>query len=601
MVAMHHEAAIRRLLGVVKAGALSRRAFVRAMLAAGVTAPLAGQMLGAAGIARAQSGPAATPTKRGGGGRLKVVWWQGPAVLNPHLAAGTKDQDGSRIFYEPLASFDPEGNLQPVLAQEVPTLANGGVGRDGRSVIWRLKRGVAWHDGKPFTADDVVFNWEYAADPATGATTLGAYADIARVEKIDSHAVKVVFKKPTPFWSDAFCGTRLLIPRHIFAGYRGARARDAVANLKPVGTGPYRFVEFKPGELVRAEVNPGYHVPNRPFFDVLELKGGGDPVSAALAVAETGDSDFAWNTQAEDEVLRRVEKGGKGKLLLTLAGNIEHIQCNQADPWSEVDGERSSVKTPHPLLAHPEVRSALNLLVDRAAIHDQIYGRLGRTSANFLNAPSRFSSRNTRWEFDVNKANAVLEAAGWRRGADGIRVRGGRRLKLVLQTAASGARQKAQALVKQAGGRAGIDVELKVLPPAAFFSPAAASADSYTRFNADLQMYTLGLTSPDPQAFMRQFASWEVAAKGNGWQGPNITRWRNPEYDRAWRAAESEIDPIKRAALFIHMNDLVIQNVVVIPLLWRPGVAVASATLKGTDLSGWDSSLWNLANWSRQT
>ena len=161
------ERELRDMIGRVKAGSLSRREFVQAMMAVGLTAPLAAQMLASAGVAHAQPKGASmsAPTKRGGGGQLKVLWWQAPTLLNPHFATGTKDQDASRIFYEPLAAHDPEGNLFPVLAAEIPSVQNGGVAKDGKSVTWKLKKGVTWHDGKPFTADDVVFNWEFAAIP----------------------------------------------------------------------------------------------------------------------------------------------------------------------------------------------------------------------------------------------------------------------------------------------------------------------------------------------------------------------------------------------------------------------------------------------------
>jgi peptide/nickel transport system substrate-binding protein len=99
---------------------------------------------------------------------------------------------------------------------------------------------------------------------------------------------------------------------------------------------------------------------------------------------------------------------------------------------------------------------------------------------------------------------------------------------------------------------------------------------------------------------MDQFTSWEVASKANKWQGRNITRWRNDDYDRAWKAAESEMDPVKRAVHFIRMNDLTIQNVVVIPVLWRMVVTAVSNRLKGTDVSGWDSNFWHHAYWSRE-
>ena len=595
------EQALRGLLNEVTAGRLSRRAFVQTMVGLGLTAPLAAQMLASAGIAQAQSRPGFTPTKRGGGGMVKVLWWQAPTLLNPHFATGTKDQDGSRVFYEPLAGYDPEGNIVPVLAAEVPSVQNGMVSKDGTSVTWRLKKNVAWHDGKPFTADDVIFNWEFVMDPATAATTQGQYRDIKTIDKVDAHTVKLTFKQPMPFWAAAFCGpTGQIIPKHLFETFKGGKSREAPANLKPVGTGPYKFVDFKPGDMVRAELNPNYHLANRPFFDQLEMKGGGDAASAARAVIQTGEYDFAWNMQVADDILKRLEQGGRGKVDIAVAGNIEHIQFNQTDPWTEVDGERSSAKTKHPFLLDPAVRQAMNLLVDRASIHEQIYGRLGQSTANFLNAPERVRSKNMKWEFSVERANQILDAAGWKRGSDGIRAKDGKKLKLVYQTSINPERQKTQQIVKQAAGRAGIDVELKSVTASVFFASDPANPDTYPHFYTDIQMYTTTMTQPDPQRFMDQFTSWEISSKDNKWQGRNITRWRSDEYDRTWKAAESEMDAVKRAAHFIKMNDLVIQNVVVVPVLWRMVVSAVSNRLKGTDVSGWDSNLWNLAYWHRE-
>jgi len=304
--------------------------------------------------------------------------------------------------------------------------------------------------------------------------------------------------------------------------------------------------------------------------------------------------------QVADDILKRLEQGGRGKVDIAVAGNIEHIQFNQTDPWTEVDGERSSVKTRHPFLLDVAVRQALNLLVDRASIHEQIYGRLGQSTANFLNAPERVRSKNMKWEFSIDKANQILDAAGWKRGPDGIRAKDGKKLKMVYQTSINPERQKTQQIVKQAAGRAGIDIELKSVTASVFFASDPANPDTYPHFYTDIQMYTTTMTQPDPQRFMDQFTTWEISSKENKWQGRNITRWRSDEYDRVWKAAESEMDPVKRAAHFIKMNDLVIQNQIVVPVLWRMVVSAVSNRLKGTDVSGWDSNLWNLAYWHRE-
>jgi peptide/nickel transport system substrate-binding protein len=597
------EQELRELISAVKARRVSRRAFVRKMVGLGLTAPLATQLLAHAGLAQTAPATEYKAAKAGGGGALKLLFWQAATLLNPHFAVGSKDAEGCRIFYEPLAAWDPDGNLVPVLAAEIPDIENGGVSADGLSVNWKLKKGVEWHDGRPFTADDVVFNWEYAADPATAATTIGDYRDV-KVEKIDPLTVRIRFEKPTPFWAGVFVAAGgMIIPKHLFEPYKGANSRDAPANLKAVGTGPYRFVEFKPGDLVRGERNPSYHVANRPYFDTIEMKGGGDAVSAARAVIQTGEYDYAWNMQVEDEILVRLENAGnaRGRAEIVQSRAMEHIQLNSADPWTEVDGERSSPKTKHPLLSDPAVRQALRLLVDRASVEKYIYGRTGVATGNFLNNPERFVSKNTRWEFNVDKANQLLEEAGWKRGSDGIRAKDGKKLKLVFQTSINAPRQKTQAIVKQACQKAGIDIELKSVTASVYFSSDVANPDTARKFYSDIQMYTIGSPSvPDPERFMHQFVSWEIASKDNKWQGSNPTRWRNEEYDEVFRAAQGELDPVKRAALFIKMNDMAVDDVAVIPVVNRRWVAAMSHKLKAT-LSGWDNDFWNLKDWYRET
>jgi peptide/nickel transport system substrate-binding protein len=593
-----NERHLRSLVALVRAGKMSRRVFVRKMVELGLTAPLASQMLAYAGVAAAQTRSEYKPTKRGGGGALKLLLWQGPTLLNPHFAVGTKDQEASRIFYEPLAGWDADGNLVPMLAVEIPDFENGGLARDGMSVTWKLKPSVRWHDGKPFTADDLVFTSEYASDPATAAVSIGSYKDV-KVEKIDPLTVRVLFAKPTPYWANAFVGWRgMIIPKHLFEPFKGDKSRDAPANLKPVGTGPYRFVAFNPGDLVTGELNRDYHVPNRPHFDLIEIKGGGDAVSAARAVLQTGEYDFAWNIQVEDEILQRLEKAGKGRVEIDRGGNMEHIQLNGTDPWTEVDGERASAKTKHPLLSDPAVRQALTLLVDRASVQEHIYGRTGILTGNFLNYPERYRSNTTKWEFNIEKANQLLEAAGWKRGPDGIRAKDGRKLRLVYQTSINAPRQKTQAVVKQACQKAGIEVELKSITASVYFSSDVANPDTYAKFYCDLQMYNVLMNEPDPEFFMNQFVSWEIASKENKWQGRNITRWHSEEYDKAYRAAEGELDPVKRAALFIRMNDLVCNDHAVIPVVNRPKVEALANKLHAPG-SGWDNDLWNLKDWYR--
>ena len=582
----------------VKKGGLSRRSFIQKMAALGITAPIATQILSWNDVAMANATLEYKPTKAGGGGPLKMLLWQAPTLLNPHFASGTKDQIASRVFYEPLAGWDKEGNLIPQLAAEVPSKANGGLSEDGTTVTWKLKKDVKWHDGKPFTAEDVVFTWEYAADPATAAYTTGAYKDI-KVEKVDDFTVKVIFAKPTPFWADPFVGVAgMIIPKHHFGDYKGAKSREAPANLKPVGTGPYKFAEFKPGDILSGTRNESYHVANRPHFDTFEIKGGGDAVSAARAVLQTGEYDYAWDTLVEDEVLKRMEMGGRGKISAAPAGDIEFVTLNTTDPWTEVDGERSSAKTKHPTLSDPAVRQAINLLIDRDSIHKFIYGRAGAATASFVNEPKQFKSEKLKYEFSIEKANKILDEAGWKKGSDGIREKDGKKLKYVFQTSINAPRQKVQAIIKQACQRAGIDIELKSVTASVFFSSDVANPDTYTKLYTDIEMYTTTQPQPDPERFLNQFTSWEVASKENKWLGRNVSRYTDPAADEAYKAAQKELDPAKRAALLIKVNEIFCEANVILPILSRKKVVAASNTLSH-DHSGWDVDTWNLSSWYR--
>jgi peptide/nickel transport system substrate-binding protein len=171
---------------------------------------------------------------------------------------------------------------------------------------------------------------------------------------------------------------------------------------------------------------------------------------------------------------------------------------------------------------------------------------------------------------------------------------------MVYQTSINAPRQKTQQIVKQAAAKAGIDMEIKAIPASQYFSSDAANPDTYTHFYTDIQMYTVTQTMPDPGDFMLQFTPWEICSKSNKWQGRNITRWLNEGFGKLYRAAESELDPVKRAALFIQMNDMVITNVVVIPVAWRPRVAAIGTKMRNAIQSGWDGDFWYLPFWFKE-
>ena len=316
--------------------------------------------------------------------------------------------------------------------------------------------------------------------PATAAVTLGSYKDL-KVEKVDDFTVTSGFQQPTPFWADAFVGARgMILPKHLFADYAGAKSRDAPANLKPVGTGPYRFVDFKPGDLVRGEINPDYHIANRPHFDTIEMKGGGDAVSAARAVLQTGEYDFAWNLQVEDEILQRMETGRQRP----RRHHRRAATSSTSSSTTPIPGPRSTAsarasRRRHPVLTDPAVRAALGLLVDRKSCRSTSTAGPALRPAISSTIRSASARRTRRGSSTSRRPTRSSKTAGWKQGADGIRAKDGKKLKFVYQTSINTPRQKTQAIVKQACQKAGIDIELKSVTASVYFSSDVANPDTY--------------------------------------------------------------------------------------------------------------------------
>ncbi|WP_426777757.1 peptide ABC transporter substrate-binding protein [Lusitaniella coriacea] len=534
---------------------------------------------------------------------LRMLYWQAPTILNPHLASGFKDYDGARMSYEPLASYDKNDKLVLFLAEEIPTQENGGLAEDGKSVTWKLKKDIKWSDGTPFTAEDVVFTYEYLSNPEVAAATLENYANIEKVEAIDPHTVKITFKDVTPGWSVPFTGQNgMILPKHIFENYNGANSREAAENLKPVGTGPYKVVEFKPGDIIILEPNEFFREGTEELFKRIELKGGGDATSAARAVLQTGDADYAYNLQVEAPILKELEAGGKGKVMANFGSYVERILLNFTDPNQVTeDGERSSIQFPHPFFSDPQVRQAFNFAIDRETISNQLYGTTARPTAQILVTPKVFASDKISYEFNLEKANQLLDEAGWKdTNNDGTRDKDGVEMKVIFQTSVNSVRQKTQEIVKQSLAEIGVDVELKSIDPGVFFSGDTASTDTVNSFYADLQMFSTGNDSPDPAAHMKWWTCDEVSQKENGWQKPNYARYCNPEYDELWQQAIVELDPAKRAELFKQMDELLAKEVALIPLVNRATVHGVSNRLTGIDPSPWDANTWDIKNWRKE-
>jgi peptide/nickel transport system substrate-binding protein len=582
-------------------GRLGRREAIVRLIALGLSAAESGALLSAID---SKPATAAQPQRRGVDGSLKILYWQAPNMLNAHLAEGNQDLQASRLCTEPLLTVDGAGRFTPVLAAEVPTRANGGLAPDGASVTYRLKRGIRWADGQPFTSDDVVFTYQFISDKHTKSTWFSTYSSVDRVEALDPYTVKVTYQKPTPAWYQAFVGDRgQILPRHALEAYLNESARNAPFNTKCFGTGPYKVDSFAPGDLIVYSINEYYREPLKPAFKQVQFKGGGDAVSAARAVLQTGDYDYAFNLQVEWPVLDALTKAGRGKLATAPGSALEGVYFNMTDPNTERDGQRSALGVPHPFLSDVQVRRALAFAIDRLSIASQLYGEEGAASANILTTPTRYASKNTRIVFDPGQANQLLDAAGWRRGPDGIRMKNGVKMQLTLATSTNTLRQKEQQIIKAGWDQIGASTQLKAIDSGSFFSISAGNNDTYLHFYNDAELYANNFTL-FPSGFMAQYYSGDpartIAQKENGWAGQNVVRWQSAEFNRLYDEALVELDPQKNANLWIRMNDLLVDQVVEVPLIDRKIVAARAATLyTGNNMSPFDPSTPNVAEWRR--
>ena len=537
---------------------------------------------------------------------LTLLYWQAPSLPGPYLASGYKDQDAGAITLEPLASYDPDGNLVPRLAVGIPTIANGGVSADQTSITWTLHEGLKWSDGSAMTARDVVFTWRYCTHADTGCTNSSAFAGITSVEAIDERTVEIRFAAPTPYPYSAFVGAGTpIISAAQFADCVGAAARTCDAqNTAPLGTGPYRIVEFTPNEGAVYERNPFYRG-DAPYFDRVVLRGGGDAVSAARAVLENGEADYAWNVQVEPPKLAAMEAAGLGQVVAAFASIVERIVVNQTNPDPALGDDRSEYlggSNPHPFLSFAPIAQAMSMAIDRVQLTDHLYGSAGRPACNLIAAPARYAStaNDGCLSQDIDGAKRLLDDNGVvDTDGDGVREYQGVPLRITYQTTVNSIRQETQGLIRGWWRQIGIEAELVQLDAGVFFGgdPAVEEA-SYRRFLADVQMYATG-SGPDPQEYLAGQRCSEVQTRDSGWAGGNNARACDAEYDALFeQLAQTPIGP-EREALVRRLNDILVQNYYEIPLVVRGSVSAHLDTLRGVRINGWDSELWNIAEWRR--
>jgi peptide/nickel transport system substrate-binding protein len=593
---------IGELFAAYREGRISRRGFIAGATALGMASGAAlacANTVSASQAATPEASPAATPAaspaasrpasgtetqQRGAGGDLRILQWQAISMLSPHTATSIKDALGATLVLEPLMFYAPDGTLIANLITEVPSVANGTLAADYSSVTFNLLPGVLWSDGEPFTANDVVFTWQWIADEANNSVSIGYYGGIADITADDELTVTVTYTGPQPTWYLPFTGVEIgaIYPAHVFEGNP-----DAITafSTNPIGTGPFVVESLVPDDQVIYVANENYREPNKPYFSRVIIKGGGDAASAARAVFQTGEYDFAWNLAVEPEVLNQIAEGENGKLIISPTTNTERLHFNFADPDTEVDGQRAEVNTPHKFLSDPVVRQAISLAIDRETIANQLYlgGTQEPATMDVLKGVPALESPNNLLVFDPDEANRLLDEAGWVRDGD-TRSKDGVELRARYVSPVNSVRQKIQAVVKDNLAGIGIEVVLEQTDPNIFFDVTPGNDQSVTKFYSDFLELSSGAESP----------------ASNEWYATNFQRYVNPEYDALLDQVTAEPDPVKAAEMFIQLNDMVVEDNVVISFVNLSDKNGVATWLNEENLAPapFSNAYWNIANWN---
>lgn len=539
--------------------------------------------------------------ERGAHGELRILWWQAPTVLNPHLNGDA----GTQFVLEPLLSYAPDSSIIPVLVEETPTVENGLLAEDFSSVTFRLLEGLLWSDGEPVTARDIQFTWQWITEPSNASTSYNQWATISDIEIVDDRTVNVHFETGAVNWYDPFTNSLIgaLLPAHAF-GDDPTNPNDAFQTA-PIGTGPYVLESFTPNDEGRYVANENYREPNKPYFSRIYVKGGGDAVAAGRAALQTGDFDWAWNIQADPDVLNDLENNGEfGYLFQTIGVNREALYLNFSDPDTEVDGERSHKDTPHPILSDKAVREAIALGIHRELIAGELYGDPSLVPSNNLTGIEFYDSPNTTWEYNPEKAAQILNEAGWVLDRD-VRKKDGVELSLNVMASVNAVRQKTQAVIKQSLEYIGFRIDIPQVDSTVFFDSTPGNDQSLYKMYFDIGMWASNPNTLIPVTWMGSWYSGpddvNHSQASNSWQGYNVQRWRNEEYDEAYEALRIATSEEEAQQLLWKMNDLTINDFAVIPLVQRPFQTAISHRLDVRNQAfehPFTGYFWNIENWT---
>ena len=524
-------------------------------------------------------------------GTATVLLPEDLATMNPYTTTALITMQVVPAVLEPLVGVDPDGNYYPILAREVPTVENGGVADDGRTITWRLREGVTWSDGEPFTADDVVFTAE-AASTGTDTVRAGAFEAVASVEAVDDLTVTVRYEQYNSSYLDQFQWG--ILPRHATGDPADMGSWDF--NRAPVGTGPFLLADWRTGDRIILERNPRARDEATPRLDsVVFLVVPSEETRAAMM--QRGDADvMLW----PGSNLREVWDATPTVTLDTAPEIwIMRMFLNLGERANPVEGQ-----APHPILGDVRVRQALAYGIDYDLIIDDLaLGRVLRATSPFQ--LGWYACDVDGYTYDPERAAALLDEAGWVPGPDGVRVAQG------APNAADGTRlslemvgysdfrllEQTMLVIQDLYRDLGVEVNVRTVEQSVLFGGWSDRAARKTG-DFDILVYDTG-TGINPQLHVYDLLhSSRIPREENDGAGGNYARWANPRADALLETAGTSPDLDERHAAYCEVAELVNEEVPQLFLYQFAGGNAYATRLKGFRTSTWAGLVWNVAEWN---
>jgi len=481
------------------------------------------------------------------GGQLSYGSIQEPNMLNPLLSDMLATSEVARLIFNGLVTTNDKGEWMGDLAVQVPTIQNGGVSQDGLTVIYKLRQDVVWHDGVPLTAQDVVFTWQTIMNPKNSVVTRDGYDKIASIETQDQYTVEIKFKE---YYAPYLTLFSTILPKHIL---ESVDINKSQFNRAPIGTGAFKFKEWRIADAIVFEANPAYFR-GKPNLSTFVYKIFPDP-NIMLTQLKSGEIDIVSNVNfiQFDQVK-------------AVSGYNTMISPNMI--WEHLD-----FNLDNPLFQDIRIRKAIALGIDRQALINQTLRNVA--------SPAFGDQSPLSWAYnpaiagggrDVTAARDLLIQAGWKQGPDGVFMKDGQKLSFSLVT--TGGNKVRETVAEAIAGQlreVGIIMEVRLIDAPRFFSDILKNR----RFETAMYAWVAGL-DPDNKNLWN---SRKIPSRTNGYEGQNYPGWRNVEVDSLTEQGARAVDLDVRKLAYFRIQEILLQESPIVPLYYRANIDAVKPTV----------------------